>query len=99
MKIHICVQFLLQAEAAAHRLGYQVKTVDCELATNAHEQTLEPDYVWECDKDSEHEKQKVIAQISQELDLSSKQLQASAVFAKTLGMVSEMHLLLGTHYS
>ena len=89
----------MQAEAAARQLGFQVKTVDCELATNAHEQPLEPDYIWEHDEDSVHEKEKVVARLTHELDLSSKTLQATAVFAKPLGVVSEMHTCLGINYS
>ena len=69
------IHFLLQAKAAAHQLGFHVRTVDCELATDAHEQPLEPDYIWQHDEDSEHEKQKVVARLSQELDLSSNKLQ------------------------
>ena len=65
-------QFLLQAEAAACRLGHQVKTIDCELATDAHEHPLESDFVWEHDEDSAHEKQKVLARLAHELDLSNK---------------------------
>ena len=87
-------QFLLQVEAAARRHGYQVKRIECELATDPHEHPLESDYVWEHDEDLAHEKQKVLARFTQELDLSSINLQATAVFAKNLDVVSEMHLFL-----
>lgn len=82
----------MQAEAAARQLGFQVKTVNCELDPNAHQQPLQPVYFWEHDEDSAQEKPKVLAQLTQELGLSSKELQATAVFAKPLAMVSELHL-------
>ena len=79
---------LLQAEAAACRLGFKVRTADCDLTLNAHEPTLQPAYVWEQNEDSAHEKPKVLARLTEELALSSKELQATAVFARTLDVVS-----------
>ena len=73
----------MQAEAAARRLGFQVTTVDCDLAANAHASPLQPVYVWEHNEDSDHEKPKVLARLTEELGLSSKELQATAVFAST----------------
>ena len=90
-KRSIWFQLLLQAEAAARRFGFQVKAVDCDLAPDAHEHPLQPVYVWEQDKDSAHEKPKVLARLTEELALSSKELQATAVFAKPLAVVSEPH--------
>ncbi|DBA80494.1 TPA: hypothetical protein ACH3X1_007766 [Trebouxia sp. C0004] len=75
------------AEAAAQRLGFQVKTLDCDLAPNAHVRPLQPVYVWEQNEDSAHEKPKVLARLDEELALSNKQLQATAVFAKPLAVV------------
>ncbi|KAL3159865.1 hypothetical protein ABBQ38_010265 [Trebouxia sp. C0009 RCD-2024] len=75
------------AEAAARRLGFQVKTLDCDLAPNAHAHPLQPVYVWEQDEDSAHERPKVLARLNEELALSNKQLQATAVFAKPLAVV------------
>ena len=87
-----CRQFrlLLQAEAAARKLGFQVKTLDCDLAPNAHVHPLQPVYVWEQNEDSAHEKPKVLARLNEELALSNKELQATAVFAKPLAVVSEL---------
>ena len=82
---------LLQAEAAARKLGFQVKTLDCDLAPNAHVHPLQPVYVWEQNEDSAHEKPKVLARLNEELALSSNELQATAVFAKPLAVVSELH--------
>lgn len=65
--------------------------VNCELATDAHEQPLEPVYIWDHDEDSAQEKPKLIAWLTQELDLSAKSLQATAVIAKPLDVVSDMH--------
>lgn len=82
---------LSQAEAAAQKLGFQVKTLDCELAPTAHVHSTQPAYVWEQNEDSAHEKPKVLARLHQELALSNKELQAIAVFAKPLAVVSELH--------
>jgi len=82
----------LRAEAAARQLGFQVKTINCELDPSAHEQPLQPVYVWEHDEDSAQEKPKVLARLTKELGLSRKELQATAVFAKPLAKVSELHL-------
>ena len=92
-QLQTCTQFqlLLQAEAAARNLGFQVKTLDCDLAPNAHVHPLQPVYVWEQNEDSAHEKPKVLARLNEELALSNKELQATAVFAKPLAVVSELH--------
>ena len=82
---------LLQAETAARQLGFQVKTLDCDLAPNAHEHPLQTVYAWEQSEDSAHEKLKVLARLTEELDLSNKELQATAVFAKPLAVVSYLH--------
>ena len=78
----------LQAEAAACRLGFEVRTADCDLTLNAHEPMLQSAYVWEQNEDSAYEKPKVLARLAEELALSSKELQATAVFPKTLDVVS-----------
>lgn len=92
-QLQTCTQFhlLLQAEAAARKLGFQVKTLDCDLAPNAYVRPLQPVYVWEQNEDSAHEKPKVLARLSEELALSNKELQATTVFAKPLAAVSELH--------
>ena len=92
-KLQTCTQFhlLLQAEAAARKLGFQVKTLDCDLAPNAHVHPVQPVYVWEQSEDSAHEKPKVLARLHEELALSNKELQATAVFAKPLAVVSKLH--------
>ena len=51
---------------------------------------LQPVYIWEQNEDSAHEKPKVLARLNEELALSNKQLQATAVFAKPLAVVSEL---------
>ncbi|DBA70150.1 TPA: hypothetical protein ACH3X2_012202 [Trebouxia sp. C0005] len=89
------------AEAAARKLGFQVKTLDCDLAPNAHVHPLQPVYVWEQNEDSAHEKAKVLARLNEELALSNKELQATAVFAKPLavghpGAVEQIIANLGT---
>ena len=84
-------QLLLRDEAAAQKLGFQVKTLDCDLAPNAHVHPLQPVYVWEQNEDSAHEKPKVLARLNEELALSHKELQATAVLTKSLDVVSELH--------
>lgn len=76
----------LQAEAAPQKLGFQVKTLDCDLAPNAHVHPLRPVYTCEQNEDSAHEKPKVSARLNEELALSNKELQATAVSAKPLAV-------------
>ena len=93
--LQTCTPFhlLSQAEAAARRLGFQVKTLDCELDPIAHVHPTQPTYVWEQHEDSAHEKPKVLTRLHQELALSNKELQATAVFAKPLPVVSDCMVL------
>ena len=84
-KLPTCTQFhlLLQAEAAARNLGFQVKTLDCDLAPNAHVHPLQPVYVWEQIEDSAHEKPKVLARLNEELALSNKENTGNCSFCQT----------------
>lgn len=86
---HLCsFCLLLQAEDAARRLGFEVTIVQCHLDADAHVHPLQPLYEWEQNEDSAHEKQKALARLTEELGLGSTDLQATAVFAKPLAVVS-----------
>ena len=79
---------LLQAEDAARRLGFEVRIVQYRLDADAHVHPLQPLYESEQSEDSAHEKDKTLARLTEELGLGSTDLQATAVFAKPLAVVS-----------
>lgn len=78
----------LQARSAAHQLGFTVQGVDCILPAKAEQKPTQPAYVWEDPEDSRQEAAKIVARLSQELELSTKKLHATTVFANFLGKVS-----------
>lgn len=78
----------LQAKSAAHQLGFTVEGADCILPAKAEQRPIQPAYAWENPEDSRQEASKIVARLSQELDLPTKKLQATTIFANFLGKVS-----------
>ena len=78
----------LQARSAAHQLGFTVEGADCILPAQAEQKPTQPAYVCEDPEDSRQEAAKIVARLSQELELPSKKLHATTIFANFLCKVS-----------